>query len=77
MYWPLGAPRIYAASRRKRKPYEANKEDDLERESENKDITILGLQVARNGHLFTTINDNTLTVWQTSVRNAPRTDTEF
>jgi len=66
MYWPLGAPRVYAASRRKRKtatPDSNEKEDDEDKTS----INILGLRVARHGHLFVTITDTELTVWQTSV----------
>ena len=78
MYWPLGAPRIYAASRRKRKPHEPDKEDDTESEGEtNHNTAVLGLQVARNGHLFTTITDTALTVWQSSVRKTMHVDTEF
>ena len=68
MYWPLGAPRVYAATRRKRKPSTSvNGEEDSE-DVEEKDTNILGLRVARNGHIFVTITEHTLTVWQTSVR---------
>ena len=68
MYWPLGAPRVYAASRRRRKGNISDQED--ENVTANEDATssdILGLQVARNGHLFVTITDIGLTVWQTAV----------
>lgn len=30
---------------------------------------ILGLRVTRNGHIFATITDTTLTIWQTKARN--------
>lgn len=66
MYWPLGAPRVYAASRRKRKPSE-NSEEKENGETEEATSRILGLRVARNGHLFITITETALTVWQTAV----------
>ncbi|KAL9098869.1 MAG: hypothetical protein Q9163_005546 [Psora crenata] len=66
MYWPLGAPRIYAASRRKRRSQATDNEEKETAESEESDGVILDLRVARNGHLFTTITETTLTVWQTS-----------
>jgi hypothetical protein len=70
MYWPLGAPRVYAASRRKRKPPEIAEETekgDLEAAAED----IRGLRVARNSHLFVTITETALTVWQTAVGGNP------
>ena len=66
MYWPLGTPRVYAASRRKRKIPDSGEEkedDDAEEAASN----ILGLRLARNGHLFVTITETALTVWQTAV----------
>ena len=66
MYWPLGAPKVYAAARRKRKNVASENEE--EEDVEEKATSILGLRVARNGHLFVTITENSLTVWQTSVR---------
>ena len=66
MYWPLGAPRVYAASRRKRKPSD-NSEEKENGETEEAASRILGLRVARNGHLFITITETALTVWQTAV----------
>ena len=71
MYWPLGAPKVYAAARRKRKSSASeNEEKDSEdvEDVKEKATSILGLRVARNGHLFVTITENSLTVWQTSVR---------
>ena len=68
MYWPLGAPRVYAATRRKWKyPGPKNGEEEDE-DVEERATDILGLRVARNGLLFVTITETTLTVWQTSVR---------
>ncbi len=72
MYWPLGAPRVYAATRRKRKPPTTEYEEEDSEDVEEKATNILGLRVARNGHLFVTITETTLTVWQTSVRRDHR-----
>ncbi|KAL9636628.1 MAG: hypothetical protein Q9164_002707 [Protoblastenia rupestris] len=66
MYWPLGAPRIYAASRRKRKPPDASNDEKEAPEDGQNGENILGLRVGRNGHLFTTITETTLTIWQAS-----------
>lgn len=68
MYWPLGAPKVYAATRRKRKISAPGVEEDDREDGEEKATNLLGLRVARNGHLFVTITETTLTVWQTSVR---------
>ena len=69
MYWPLGAPRVYAASRRRRKSGGGIDEEKADDELEERESTnILGLRVARRGHLFVTITHTALTVWQTSVR---------
>ena len=69
MYWPLGAPRVYASSRRKRKATTSNdEENEASSVGDEEDAKILGLRVARNGHLFITIAENTLIVWQTNVR---------
>ena len=78
MYWPLGAPKIYAATKRTRKQQEVCNEEEADTEGESKeDTAILGLQVARNGHLFATITDTTLTIWQSSVRSVSHIDTCF
>ena len=66
MYWPLGAPRVYAASRRKRKA-NGNSDEQEDDEAEDAAANFLGLRVARNGHLFVTITETALTVWQTAV----------
>ena len=66
MYWPLGAPRVYAASRRKRKAA-ANEEEKENADTEEAASNILGFRVARNGHIFITITETALTVWQTAV----------
>ena len=68
MYWPLGAPKVYAAARRKRKSVASENEEKDSEDVEQKATSILGLRVARNGHLFVTITEDSLTVWQTSVR---------
>ena len=68
MYWPLGAPRIYAATKKRRKPDSDDIEDDSEAESKDRLYApIIGVRVSRTGHLLTTITEDTLTVWQASV----------
>lgn len=70
MYWPLGAPRIYAASRRRRKASEDDdKRDDGALVNAKDEDAILALQISRNGQLFVTVTATTLTVWQISVRD--------
>lgn len=73
MYWPLGAPRVYAATKGRRKK-SSNSADNIEDEEEkaeqtkaNEDAAILGLRVSRNGQFFATITSTTLLIWQTSV----------
>ena len=70
MYWPIGAPRIYAASKKKRRYIQQRAGDEEEDEWGNEDAskTILGLCVSRNGHLFASITETALTIWQTNVR---------
>ena len=72
MYWPLGAPKVYAATRRKRKPPAIGDGEEESEDGKEKATNILGLRVARNGHLFVTITETTMTVWQTSVRRECR-----
>ena len=68
MYWPLGAPRVYAASRRKRKSSFGNGEEKEDEDAKDRaTATILGLRISRNGHLFATISETALTIWQTAV----------
>ena len=68
MYWPLGAPRIYASSRNKRKVGQDGVEgEEYEASDDNASRAILGLRVSRNGHLFATITEIVLTVWQSNV----------
>lgn len=74
MYWPLGAPRVYAAAKRRRKGTNTNENDGGEGGDEdekdfnvNNPSSLIGLCVARNGRLFATITNSTLTIWQTSV----------
>ncbi|KAG8533227.1 uncharacterized protein KY384_002010 [Bacidia gigantensis] len=67
MYWPLNAPRVYAANKKRKKLQETVVEENAEGEREGEaNAAILGLRVGRNGYLFTTITEDTLTVWQTS-----------
>lgn len=69
MYWPLGAPRVYAASRRRRKHAPsglASGDGDIGDEEGSE--AILGLRVSRNGLLIAVISETTLTLWQTNVR---------
>ena len=69
MYWPLGAPRIYAAAKKRRKIPEADeKDDDKEKGKVKEGAAIIALRVSRNGQLFATVTATTLTLWQTSVR---------
>ena len=76
MYWPIGAPRIYASSRKKRRPVQQGAGDEEEDESSGESAakTVLGLRISRNGHLFATITETALTVWQT---NVSRPDSEL
>lgn len=68
MYWPLGAPRVYAATKSRQKLSEPNGEDDSEGDAVEKDAAgLLGLRVSRSGRLFATITAKALTIWQTSV----------
>ena len=70
MYWPLGAPRIYAVSRRRRKPSEDDdKCYDGTLVNNRDEAAILALRISRNGQLFVTVTATTLTVWQISVRD--------
>ena len=69
MYWPLGAPKVYAAAKRRRKAPEADDSDGEAVEAQaKKAYAILGLQVARNGQVFATVTASALTIWQTLVR---------
>lgn len=68
MYWPLGAPRIYAASDKPRRKSGSGLDDPLDGDpTDEDDPTLTGLQISRNGHLFATITTTTLMIWQTSV----------
>ena len=73
MYWPLGEPRVYAAAKRRRKDSDANENDGEGGDEDEKEVidnnptALIGLRVARNGHLFATITKTALTIWQTSV----------
>ena len=68
MYWPLGAPRVYAANKIAKSPSAESRDGLGEITDEDEDNSLLGLQVSRSGHLFATITANGLCVWQTYVR---------
>lgn len=68
MYWPLGAPRVYTVNKLRKTSALASDGDQSSNESVVEDKVIRGLQVSRNGHLFATITETSLTIWQTSVR---------
>ena len=69
MYWPLGAPQIYAAPPRELKLRPGHDNEEKE-EKKNKDAaTIQDFMVSRSGHLLATITQTTMSIWQTSVRN--------
>ncbi|KAF2668056.1 RIC1-domain-containing protein [Microthyrium microscopicum] len=86
MYWPIGAPRVYAASqhqldtsRNRRKsstqlsddgaPKARRRSSTLALDSDEKEsilgAKIIGVRLSRNGNLFVTITQSTLTLWQT------------
>ena len=68
MYWPLGAPRVYAATRPRPNASQTDKSSNSEEEAEEKaDKVLLGLRVSRSGHLCATVTAKTLSIWQTSV----------
>ena len=70
MYWPLSAPRVYAATKSKRKgsPAPDDNKGDEEQAKAEEAATILGLRVSRSGQFFATITAATLIIWQSSVR---------
>ena len=68
MYWPLGAPRIFAVNKSRNKSVQRIDETPLLDYDGLKETAILGLRVSRAGHLFATITATALTIWQTSVR---------
>ena len=71
MYWPIGAPRIYASVKKHRRHIERPEDNGAENEdTDEASNSILGLRVARNGHLFATITETALIIWQTNVRNS-------
>ncbi|KAL8869054.1 MAG: hypothetical protein Q9174_004558 [Haloplaca sp. 1 TL-2023] len=65
MYWPMGAPQVYAANRKRRKEPEFEDEEHGEAEVEE-NPPILGLRTSRSGHLIATITATTMTIWQAS-----------
>lgn len=67
MYWPMGAPQIYASNRKRRKGHTTEDGKQVEAKDEGT-AAILGLRTSRNGHLIATITATTMTIWQASVR---------
>ena len=69
MYWPLGAPQVYAATkgRRKNKTASDGHEGDDEQVTAEEAPAILGLRVSRNGQFIATLTATTLIIWQSSV----------
>ena len=69
MYWPLGAPRVYAATKGRRKNRTASDghEDDEEQAKADEAPAVLGLRVSRNGQFIATLTATTLIIWQSSV----------
>lgn len=68
MYWPLGAPRVYAAQQSTKQTVRSDDEEGNTSEHETKgDASLLGIRVAKNGHYFATITAQTLSIWQTTV----------
>ena len=67
MYWPVGAPRIYAATKSKRKRPKQDGNEDTVDAAEEDASALLGHRVSRSGQMFATITATTLTIWQTSV----------
>ena len=68
MYWPLGAPRVYVVNKSLQKFTQGPEEEEPQHDSIPEEATILGLQLCRTGHLFGTITQSGLTIWQTTVR---------
>ncbi|KAI4100134.1 MAG: hypothetical protein L6R37_005649 [Teloschistes peruensis] len=68
MYWPLGAPRIYSANRKRRKG--SAEDDDTAQEPgdvrDEEDSDILDLRTSRSGHLIATVTATSLMIWQAS-----------
>ena len=79
MYWSLGAPRVYAAAKRRRKhSLDPDGNEDEEEEAKAKEAdAVIGLRVSRNGQYFATITATTLLIWQTSVGQGQRQSDRF
>lgn len=68
MYWPLSAPRVYAAPSKPELPLEDGHDVAQNGDEEKSEATaLLGMQISRNGHIFATITVTTLNIWQSSV----------
>ena len=67
MYWPLGAPRVFAVNKSSKKPVQLLEGKVPQAREDLEETAILGLRVSRAGHLFATITASALTIWQISV----------
>ncbi|MCJ1400729.1 hypothetical protein MMC11_003937 [Xylographa trunciseda] len=65
MYWPLDAPRVYAARKVSPTVPPKNRQDRTQKDEEEKYSALLGLRVSRNGQHFATITATSLNIWQT------------
>ena len=67
MYWPLGAPRVYASSDGAAFLDQEDEGDTLDSTSQQHGEHILDLFVGRSQQLFVTISATCLCIWQVSV----------
>ena len=67
MYWPLGAPRVFAAPKKRTSPTSNEDSSQSQDDQTEEDPALLGLRVSRNGQLFATITKTALHIWQTAV----------
>lgn len=78
MYWPIGAPKIYAAHKHRAcGKAEVVSQDGLDESTEegqadgHDEQEIIDVRLARGGHLFATITHSSLSIWQTKVSRFP------
>ena len=77
MYWPLGAPRVYASAGRSAVQHRGPQDQPSAEESWMEDDHLLGLCVGRSQQLFVTITAAAVGVWQVSVRPSSRSRCHF
>lgn len=77
MYWPIGAPKIYAAHKHTaRSKGEDFSHDGLDESANGQagahdEQEIVDIRLARGGHLFATITRSSLSIWQTKASRLP------